>query len=61
MSWKNEEKCPKLQAIGVNLNESAYKFNGLGRPSKKSVVERNAVKKICLNCSYSHCIYDRNN
>ena len=61
MSWKNEEKCPYLREAGVQLNQSAYKFNDLGRPCKNSVEERNDIKMICLSCPYSHCIYERTN
>lgn len=60
MSWKNEEKCPNLRELGVQLNQSAYS-SPLGRPAKHSIKERNAIKKICLRCSYSYCIYEREN
>ena len=60
MSWKNEEKCLRLREAGVQLNEAAYN-SPLGRLPAKSIKDRNVVKKICLRCPLSECIYERTN
>lgn len=57
MSWANQEKCPKLRAAGVQLNQSGYSSDK-GRPAKHSLKERNEIKKICRECPFPICIYD---
>jgi len=62
VSWRNEEKCIKLREAGVQLNQAGYKsFDRRGKPTKHSLEERNDIKKICLKCILTECVYERTN
>lgn len=62
MSQFRGEKCLRLRKAGVSISETGYKGGGkLGRPTKRTIEERDEVKLICLKCRYSHCVYERKN
>lgn len=57
MSYKNEERCPKLRDNGVALNQAGYSSGG-GQGSPLRLEQRNGIKDLCLECMRGVCVYD---